>query len=161
MQPKGSSSVVVAVPVCRPARPTRAHPSLAVQAKVATICLRMAAHHFRVKTPLRGRSGGHTGTAPTIPNTCKQAASPKPKGFLLAEMLQAPNRSGIHLQKCCKRQIVRECICRNAASAKPFGNAFAETLQAPNRSGMHLQERCERSKKWNNTLVQVIFILIT
>ena len=29
--------------------------------------LRMAAPHFRMETPLRGRSGGHTGTAPTIP----------------------------------------------------------------------------------------------
>jgi len=29
--------------------------------------LRMAAHHFGMETPLRGRSGGHTGTAPTIP----------------------------------------------------------------------------------------------
>jgi len=27
--------------------------------------LRMAAHHFRMETPLRGRSGGHAGTAPT------------------------------------------------------------------------------------------------
>ena len=99
---------------------------------------------FGMETPLRGRSGGHTGTAPTIPNTCKQAVSPKPKGFLLAETLQASNRSGIHLQERCKRQTVREYICRNAASAKPFGNAFAETLQASNRSGMHLQKRCER-----------------
>ena len=144
MQPKGSSSVVVAVPVCRPARPARAHPSLAVQAKVVTKCLYMAAYHFRMETPLRGRSGGHTGTAPTIPNTCKQAASPKPKGFLLAETLQAPNRSGMRLQKRCKRQTVRECICRNAASAKPFGNSFAEMLQAPNRSGIHLQKCCKR-----------------
>ncbi|MFC2378910.1 MAG: hypothetical protein ACFNOO_07805 [Segatella oulorum] len=61
------SSVVVAVPVCRPARPTRAHPSLAVQAKVATKCLRMEMHLFRMETSLRERSGGHTGTAPTIP----------------------------------------------------------------------------------------------
>ena len=106
-----------------------------------------------METPLRGHSGGHTGTAPTIPNTCKQAASPKPKGFLLAETLQASNRSGMHLQKCCKRQTVRECICRNAASTKPFGNAFAGTLRASNRSGIHLQKCCERSKKWNNTLV--------
>ena len=67
MRLKGPSSVVVAVPVCRPARPTRAHPSLAVQAKVATKCLYMAAHLFRMETPLRGRSGGHTGAAPTIP----------------------------------------------------------------------------------------------
>ena len=29
--------------------------------------LRMAAPRFRMETPLRGRSGGHTGAAPTIP----------------------------------------------------------------------------------------------
>ena len=73
---------VVAVPVCRPARPARAHPSLGVpsglvetcclcmgvhHSRVEMQCLRMAAHHFGMETPLRGRSGGHTGTAPTIP----------------------------------------------------------------------------------------------
>ena len=31
--------------------------------------LRMAAHHFGMVTPLRGRSGGHTGTAPTSPTS--------------------------------------------------------------------------------------------
>ena len=29
--------------------------------------LRMVAPHFRMETPLCGRSGGHTGAAPTIP----------------------------------------------------------------------------------------------
>ena len=80
---------VVAVPVCRPARPARAHPSLAVPSGlVETCCLRMETYHsqmemqclrmatphlwmemycFGMETPLRGRSGGHTGTAPTIP----------------------------------------------------------------------------------------------
>ena len=29
--------------------------------------LRIVAPHFRMETPLRRRSGGHTGTAPTIP----------------------------------------------------------------------------------------------
>ena len=50
---------VVAVPVCRPARP----------AKGASI-VKFLAHNaciFSMETPLRGRSGGHTGTAPTIP----------------------------------------------------------------------------------------------
>ena len=71
---------VVAVPVCRPARPARAHPSLGVpsglvetqclhmeapHSRVETQRLRMAIPHFRMETPLRGRSGGHTGTAPT------------------------------------------------------------------------------------------------
>ena len=31
--------------------------------------LRMAAPHFRMGTPLRGRSGEHTGSAPTIPTS--------------------------------------------------------------------------------------------
>ncbi|WP_277072110.1 hypothetical protein [Segatella oulorum] len=78
------SSVVVAVPVCRPARPTRAHPSLAVQAKVETQCLRMSAPHFGMETPLRGRLGGHTGTAPTIPNTYRHSAKVKIKVLMLA-----------------------------------------------------------------------------
>ena len=71
---------VVAVPVCRPARPARALPSLVVPSGLVEIgCLhmeayplpmgvylsRMAAPHFRMETPLCGRSGGHTGTAPT------------------------------------------------------------------------------------------------
>ena len=59
---------VVAVPVCRPARPARAHPSLGVPSGLVEMQrLRMATPHFRMETPLRGRSGGHTGTAPTIP----------------------------------------------------------------------------------------------
>ena len=73
---------VVAVPVCRPARPARAHPSLAVpsglvetgclrmetyHSRVETCCLHVESCHFGMETPLRGRSGGHTGTAPTIP----------------------------------------------------------------------------------------------
>ena len=49
---------VVAVPVCRPARP----------AKGASI-VKFLAHNaciFSMETPLRGRSGGHTGAAPTV-----------------------------------------------------------------------------------------------
>ena len=130
---------------CVPASAPRKGASIVrrVGRRAETQCLHMEVHYSRMETPLRGRSGGHTGTAPTIPNTCKQAASPKPKGFLLAETLQAPNRSGMRLQKRCKCQTVREFICRNAASAKPFGNSFAGTLQTPNRSGMHLQKRCK------------------
>ena len=116
---------------------------------------------FGMETPLRGRSGGHTGTAPTIPNAHRRSAKVKTKVLMLAEALQAQNRSGMCLQELCKHQTVRERICRSSASAKPFGNAFAGALQAPNHSGMHLQKRCKRSKKWNNTLVQAIFILIT
>ena len=78
MQPKGSSSVVVAVPVCRPARPTRAHPSLAV------LIMHDVQAYFGMETPLRGRSGGYTGTAPTIPNTHRRSAKVKIKVLMLA-----------------------------------------------------------------------------
>ena len=73
---------VVAVPVCRPARPTKGASIVRWRKRgVETGCLHMEVHHSRVEmqrlrmaiphfgmeTPLSGRSGGHTGTAPTIP----------------------------------------------------------------------------------------------
>ena len=42
-----------------------------------------------METPLRGRSGGHTGTAPTIPNTHRRSAKMKTKILMLAVTLQA------------------------------------------------------------------------
>ena len=57
---KWLSSVVVAVPVCRPARPAKG------ASIVKSSCMiRDAQIYFGMETPLRGRSGGHTGTAPT------------------------------------------------------------------------------------------------
>ena len=44
---------------------------------------------FGMETPLRGRSGGHTGTAPTIPNTHRRSAKMKTKILMLAVTLQA------------------------------------------------------------------------
>ncbi|SJZ98127.1 hypothetical protein SAMN02745202_01668 [Segatella oulorum] len=41
-----------------------------------------------METPLRGRSGGHTGTAPTIPNTHRRSAKVKTKILMLAVTLQ-------------------------------------------------------------------------
>ena len=43
---------------------------------------------FGMETPLRGRSGGHTGAAPTIPNTCRRSAKVKTKNLALAELPQ-------------------------------------------------------------------------
>jgi len=43
---------------------------------------------FGMETPLRGRSGGHTGAAPTIPNTHRRSAKVKTKILMLAVMLQ-------------------------------------------------------------------------
>ena len=39
---------------------------------------------FGMETPLRGRSGGHTGTAPTIPNTHRRSAKMKTRVLMLA-----------------------------------------------------------------------------
>ena len=79
---------VVAVPVCRPVRPRKGASIVRrVGRGVEIQCLHMDVHHsrmemqrlwmaiphlwmemycFGMETPLRGRSGGHTGTAPTI-----------------------------------------------------------------------------------------------
>ena len=47
---------------------------------------------FGMETPLRRRSGGHTGTAPTIPNTHRRSAKMKTKILMLAVTLQALKR---------------------------------------------------------------------
>ena len=92
---------VVAVPMCRPARPARAHPSLAVpsglvetgclhmaapHSRVETCCLHVESCHFGMETPLHGRSGGHTGTAPTIP--LEQTSKDKIGHLLILSKLQ-------------------------------------------------------------------------
>ena len=43
---------------------------------------------FGMETPLRGRSGGHTGAAPTIPNAHRRSAKVKIKVLTLAELPQ-------------------------------------------------------------------------
>ena len=50
--------------------------------------MRDAQIYFGMETPLRGRSGGHTGTAPTIPNTYRRSAKVKIKVLALAELPQ-------------------------------------------------------------------------
>ena len=50
--------VVGAVPMCPPVSPSKG----AFVVKIST----HNAHVFGMETPLRGRSGGHTGTAPTV-----------------------------------------------------------------------------------------------
>ena len=157
-RPKWPSSVVVAVPVCRPARPARAHPSLGVAGEEwkHNVCIWKSIIRGWKRRCADVRAGTQ---APPLPFQtrasklrarnqkafcsqerckhqtirefiCRNAASAKPFGNSFAGTLRASNRSGMHLQKCCKCQTVRECICRNAASAKPFGNAFAGTLRA-------------------------------
>ena len=50
--------------------------------------MRDAQIYFGMETPLRGRSGGHTGTAPTIPNTHRRSAKMKIRVLTLAELPQ-------------------------------------------------------------------------
>ena len=133
--PKWPSSVVVAVPVCRPARPARAHPSLGVAGEEwkHNVCIWKSIIRGWKRRCADVRAGTQ---APPLPfqhvqASCepetkrffarRNAASVKPFGNAFAEMLQAPNRSGMHLQKRCKHQTVREFICRNAASVRKSG----------------------------------------
>ena len=67
----------------RPCRPAGALPSFI---PVHNVCI------FGMETPLRGRSGGHTGTAPTIPNTHRRSAKVKTENLVLAVTLQALKR---------------------------------------------------------------------
>ena len=50
--------------------------------------MRDAQIYFGMETPLRGRSGGHIGTAPTIPNTHRRSAKVKTENLALAELPQ-------------------------------------------------------------------------
>ena len=76
-------SLVGAAPVCPPVSPCKG------ASIVKSSCMiRDAQIYFGMETPLRGRSGGHTGTAPTIPNTYRRSAKVKIKVLALAELPQ-------------------------------------------------------------------------
>ena len=62
---------------CVPAR-------VALQGRIHHPFLRTMRVFFGMETPLRGRSGGHTGAAPTIPNTYRRSAKVKIKVLTLA-----------------------------------------------------------------------------
>ena len=66
---------------CVPAR-------VALQGRIRRSIPAHNAYIFGMETPLRGRSGGHTGTAPTIPNTHRRSAKVKIKVLTLAELPQ-------------------------------------------------------------------------
>ena len=67
---------------CVPAR-------VAPQGRIHRSIPRIQCVFFGMETPLRGRSGGHTGTAPTIPNTHRRSAKVKTENLALAVQLQA------------------------------------------------------------------------
>ena len=62
---------------CVPAR-------VALQGRIHRSSPAHNAYVFGMETPLRGRSGGHTGTAPTIPNTYRRSAKVKTRVLMLA-----------------------------------------------------------------------------
>ena len=70
---------------CVPAR-------VAPQGRIRRSMPRHNAYVFGMETPLRGRSGGHAGTAPTIPNTHRRSAKVETKILMLAVTLQALKR---------------------------------------------------------------------
>ena len=64
--------------------------------------IRDAQIYFGMETPLRGRSGGHAGTAPTIPNTYRRSAKVKTRVLMLAELPQIAKQKIWRSQFNCK-----------------------------------------------------------
>ena len=88
---------------------------------------------FGMETPLRGRSGGHAGAAPTIPNTHRRSAKMKTKNLVLAVELQGSKQKIWCSQFNCKAQNKKFGARSDAASDKTQKTVLAVTLQAMKR----------------------------
>ena len=78
----------------------------------------MEMHHFRMETPLCGRSGGHIGAAPTIPSTHRRSAKVKIKVLTLAELPQMAKYKKWRLHSLCKWQNAKKNACIAYANGK-------------------------------------------
>ena len=99
---------------------SRAHPSF-IPAHNACV--------FGMETPLRGRSGGHTGTAPTIPNTHRRSAKVKTKNLALAELPQMAKQKIWCLRSFRKDENKKFGACGASANGKTKNLALAELPQ--------------------------------
>ena len=88
------------------------------------------AYVFGMETPLRGRSGGHTGTAPTIPNTHRRSAKMKTKNLALAVQLQGSKQKNWRSQLNCKAQNKKFGARSRTARLKIKKMVLAVELQA-------------------------------
>ena len=65
--------------------------------------MRDAQIYFGMETPLRRRLGGHTGIAPTIPNTHRRSAKVKTRVLTFAELPQMAKQKNWRLRSFRKR----------------------------------------------------------
>ena len=82
-----------------------------------------------METPLCGRSGGHTGTAPTILNTHRRSAKVKIKVLTLAELPQMAKQKIWCLRSFRKWQNKKFDACGASANNKTKNLALAELPQ--------------------------------
>ena len=82
-----------------------------------------------METPLRGRSGGHIGTAPTIPNTHRRSAKVKIKVLTLAELPQMIKQKNWRLRSFRKWQNKKIGACGASANGKTKKLVLAELPQ--------------------------------
>ena len=91
--------------------------------------MRDAQIYFGMETPLRGRSGGHIGTAPTIPNTYRRSAKVKIKVLTLAELPQMAKQEIWCLRDFRKWQNKEFGACGASANGEIRNLALAELPQ--------------------------------
>ena len=82
-----------------------------------------------METPLRGRSGRHIGTAPTIPNTHRRSANDKIKNLVLAELPQMIKQKIWCLRSFRKGQNKKFGACGASANDKTKNLVLAELPQ--------------------------------
>ena len=92
--------------------------------------IRDAQIYFGMETPLRGRSGGHTGTAPTIPNTHRRSAKVKTEYLVLAVQLQGSKQKNWCSQLNCKAKNKKFGARSSTARLKTKNLVLAVELQA-------------------------------
>ena len=102
---------------------------------------------FGMETPLRGRSGGHTGTAPTIPNTYRRSAKVKTKILMLAVQLHGSKQKIWYSQFNCTAQNKKIGARSRTARLKIKNLALAVELQGSKQKNWRSQFNCTAQNK--------------
>ena len=108
-----------------------------------------------METPLRGRSGGHTGTAPTIPNTHRRSAKVKIKVLMLAELPQMAKQKIWRLRSFRKGQNKKIGACGASANSKTKNLMLAELPQMAKQKIWCLRSFRKRSETKNETKMEL------
>ena len=183
MQPKGPSSVVVAVPVCRPARPARAHPSLAVSFTDGNMAFAHGSASFaggnatfadvstsfsdgNAATRTFGRAHRHRPyhSKHVLPfrkgenksfNACGASANGKTKNLALAELPQIAKQKIWRLRSFRKWQNKKFDACGASANGKTKNLVLAELPQMTKQKFWRLQSFRKRSETKNETKMEL------